>query len=119
MSCARAAKNYLWSDNLNGARGAGLRRQNLPNMDREQLISDLKNKIVAALNLHGVSPDDIGTDAPLFGDEGLGLDSVDALELVVMVEREYGIVVDESDNRGENFSSVAALADYIESKKGK
>ena len=86
-------------------------------MDKNTLISDIKNKLVVALNLQGVSPDDIDENVELFGDDGLGLDSVDALELVVMVEREYGVVVDESDDRKTTFASVSALADYIVSKK--
>ena len=86
-------------------------------MDKNTLINDIKNKLVVALNLQGVSPDDIEADTELFGDDGLGLDSVDALELVVMVEREYGVVVDESDDRKTTFASVSALADYIISKK--
>ncbi len=86
-------------------------------MDKETLIADIKNKLIVALNLQGMSPDDIDSDAELFGDDGLGLDSVDALELVVMVEREYGIVVEESDDRKTTFASVSALADYILSKK--
>lgn len=86
-------------------------------MDKNTLINDIKNKLVLALNLQGVSPDDIEADTELFGDDGLGLDSVDALELVVMVEREYGVVVDESDDRKTTFASVSALADYIISKK--
>lgn len=86
-------------------------------MDKNTLINDIKNKLVVALNLQGVSPDDIDENAELFGDDGLGLDSVDALELVVMVEREYGIVVDESDDRKTTFASVSTLADYIISKK--
>ena len=86
-------------------------------MDKNTLINAIKNKLVVALNLQGVSPDDIDADTELFGDDGLGLDSVDALELVVMVEREYGVVVDESDDRKTTFASVSALADYIISKK--
>lgn len=82
-------------------------------MDREQLAADIKRKILAALNLKGVSPEDIETDADLFGDDGLGLDSVDALELVVMTEREYGVSIDESADMKKIFASVGALADYI------
>lgn len=86
-------------------------------MDRNSLIEDIKVKIVSALNLQGVSPSDIETDAELFGDDGLGLDSVDALELVVMVEREYGVSVDESADAKTVFASVGALADFVISKK--
>lgn len=56
-------------------------------MDKEALVSDIKKKMISALNLQGMSPDSIESDTPLFGDDGLGLDSVDALELVVMVEK--------------------------------
>ncbi len=86
-------------------------------MDRDTLIVDIKNKLVLALNLQGVSPDEIDADSELFGDDGLGLDSVDALELVVMVEREYGVTVDENEDKKSTFASVSALADYILSKK--
>ena len=86
-------------------------------MDRNSLIEDIKVKIVSALNLQGVSPSDIETDAELFGDGGLGFDSVDALELVVMVEREYGVSVDESADAKTVFASVGALADFVISKK--
>ena len=82
-------------------------------MDRNSLIDDIKVKIVSALNLQGVSPSDIETDAELFGDGGLGLDSVDALELVVMVENEYGISVSDKDSATTVFASLGALADYI------
>ncbi|MBE6411760.1 MAG: acyl carrier protein [Opitutales bacterium] len=86
-------------------------------MDKKTLIDDIKNKLVVALNLQGVSADDIDENSELFSDDGLGLDSVDALELVVMVEREYGVVVDENDDRKTTFASVSSLADYIISKK--
>ena len=56
----------------------------------ETLILELKKKIIEALNLEEMTPDDIDADAPLFG-EGLGLDSIDALELIVLIEKNYGI----------------------------
>ena len=56
----------------------------------EELINKLKQQIIEVLNLEDVSPEDIANDAPLFG-EGLGLDSIDALELIVLMEKEYGI----------------------------
>ena len=56
----------------------------------EELILELKEQIIKALNLEEMTPEDIETDAPLFG-EGLGLDSIDALELIVLLEKKYGI----------------------------
>lgn len=82
-------------------------------MDRDALVSDIKKKLVSALNLQGMSEDSIGSDTPLFGEDGLGLDSVDALELVVMVENEYGVSVGDKDAASSVFASVNALADYI------
>ena len=58
----------------------------------EQLIIELKKQIIEVLNLEDVQPEDIDNDAPLFG-EGLGLDSIDALELIVMMEKVYGIKI--------------------------
>ena len=82
-------------------------------MDRDALVSDIKKKLVSALNLQGMPEDSIGSDTPLFGEDGLGLDSVDALELVVMVENEYGVSVGDKDAASSVFASVNALADYI------
>ena len=56
----------------------------------EDLILELKEKIIDVLNLEEMTPDDINADAALFG-EGLGLDSIDALELIVLMEKDYGI----------------------------
>ena len=61
-------------------------------VDRAELSSNLKRLIVESLNLEGMRPEGIADDAPLFG-QGLGLDSVDALELVVAIEKEYGISI--------------------------
>ncbi len=86
-------------------------------MDKNTLISDLKKNIISTLNLQGVSEADIADDTLLFDADGLGLDSVDALELVVMIERDYSIVIDDKDEAKTIFSSVEALADYILSRK--
>ena len=56
----------------------------------DELIQELKEQIIDVLNLEEMTPDDIDADAPLFGD-GLGLDSIDALELIVLMEKKYGI----------------------------
>lgn len=82
-------------------------------MDKNALISDLRKKIISTLNLGGIDEASLGSDTPLFGDDGLGLDSVDALELVVMVENEYGISVSDKDSATTVFASLGVLADYI------
>lgn len=82
-----------------------------------QLINDLKVKIVEILFLEDVSPEDIDEAAPLFG-EGLGLDSLDALELVVLVEKDYGIKITDIEVGRRAFASVNALARFILEKQG-
>lgn len=82
-------------------------------MDKDSLISDIKNKLVVTLNLQEIGADAIENDTPLFSEDGLGLDSVDALELVIMVEREYGVSVEDKDEAAKVFASPEALADYI------
>lgn len=86
-------------------------------MDKQSLILDLKEKLVQTLNLQDLEPGTLEACTPLFADEGLGLDSVDALELVVMVERDYGITVDGKDEAKTIFASLDALADYIIARK--
>ncbi len=82
----------------------------------DELIQELKQKIISSLKLD-VTPEEIGTDAPLFG-EGLGLDSIDALELVVMLEKEYGIII-KSMNK-DIWESPRALAAFVhEHRDGK
>lgn len=83
----------------------------------QSLIEELKEKIVATLNLQEVKPADIKEDEPLFG-VGLGLDSIDALELVVMLERDYGIVIQEQAVARQAFASVKTLANFILEKRG-
>jgi acyl carrier protein len=72
----------------------------------------IKRLIVESLNLEGMKPEMIEDDAPLFG-EGLGLDSVDALELVVALEKEFGIKIKSQEIGREVFSSVSTLSDFI------
>ena len=73
----------------------------------------LKELIIEALNFEDLAPDDIDTEAPLFG-EGLGLDSIDALELGVAVRRKYGVNFDvDSEEIRDHFASVASLARFI------
>ncbi len=78
----------------------------------EKLIEDLKSQIIATLNLSDVAPEDIDSDEPLIGG-GLGLDSIDTLELLVLLEREYGVTVPDVNVGRSVFSSVRSLAKYI------
>ena len=88
-------------------------------MAMQALIEELKEKIVAALNLlQEVKPADIKDDEPLFG-AGLGLDSIDALELVVMLERDYGIVIKEQTVARVAFASVRSLAAFVVEQRKK
>jgi acyl carrier protein len=84
----------------------------------EELISELKQKIIESLNLEEVTPDDIKTDDPLFG-EGLGLDSIDALELIVMMEKHYGIKLADASQGKAIFQSIGTMADYIAKNRKK
>ena len=81
-----------------------------------QLIFNLKQQLIEALNLEDMTPDDIETDMPLFG-AGLGLDSIDALEIILLLEKYYGVRI-ENPNEGKNiFYSVETIADYIKQSK--
>jgi acyl carrier protein len=77
--------------------------------------SRIKHLLVSALHLEGLAPSDIADDAPLFG-EGLGLDSVDALELVVALEKEFAIRIQSHEVGKEAFVSVSTLAAFIEGR---
>lgn len=85
----------------------------------EELIVELKNKIIEALNLEEMTPEDIDNDAPLFGANGLGLDSIDALELIVLMEKNYGIKMKDPQQSREVFKSVAVMAQYIAEHRAK
>ena len=83
----------------------------------EQLHTELKTLIIDVLNLEDIGVEDINTDAPLFND-GLGLDSIDALELGLAIKKTYNIVIDADDtNTRQHFASVANLANYISQNK--
>jgi|TARA_Y100001956_G_scaffold71835_1_gene76898 acyl carrier protein len=82
----------------------------------EKLHNEIKQLIIDALNLEDLTVEEIETDAPLFGD-GLGLDSIDALELGLAIKKKYNIVIDADDsNTREHFASVSNLANYISSQ---
>lgn len=78
----------------------------------EEIKGKLKRQIIEVLNLEDITPDDIDDAAPLFGD-GLGLDSIDALELILLLEREYGIKLATAAEARPIFASVDTMADYI------
>ena len=77
-----------------------------------ELIASLKNMIIKELNLEHVSPTDIDPGAPLFG-AGLGLDSLDALQLAVAVEEHFGVRINDENEGRQAFRSVDALAAFI------
>ena len=84
----------------------------------DQLILKLKEEIIELLNLEDVKPEDIDENAPLFG-EGLGLDSIDALELIVLMEKVYGIKLKDPNQGKEVFKSVKVMAEYIAANRTK
>ncbi len=78
----------------------------------ESLIQELTTKLIPGFQLEGDTPADITPDTPIFG-SGLGLDSIDALELVAMLEQDYGIVILERSVADQAFASVNALAKFV------
>lgn len=84
----------------------------------EELILELKKEIINALNLEDITPEDIDDNAPLFGG-GLGLDSIDALELIVLMEKKYGIKLENPSKGKEIFKSVAVMAKYVSENRKK
>ena len=84
--------------------------------DTDTLVNTLKAQIISSLKLSDVKPDDIDTDAPLVGG-GLGLDSIDTLELLVLLEKEYGVTVPDINIGKKVFASVRSLASYIQENR--
>ncbi len=78
----------------------------------ENLIEKLKIQLIEQLNLEDIEPDDIDASEPLFN-EGLGLDSIDALEIIVLLEKEYGIKLEDPKKGKDVFYSVKTLAEFI------
>ncbi|HQW46554.1 MAG: acyl carrier protein [Bacteroidetes bacterium] len=78
----------------------------------QELKQTLKTQIIESLNLEGMTPEEIDDNAPLFG-EGLGLDSIDSLELMVLLERNYGIKIEDAREGRKAMESVNAMAQYI------
>lgn len=84
----------------------------------EQLIAELKVKLIDILNLQDVTPDAFDENAQLVGGE-LGIDSIDVLEMVVMVEKDYGIVINNQEVGEKVFASLVSLAAYIKEHSAK
>ena len=84
----------------------------------EELIKELKEEIIKVLNLEEMAPEDIDETDALFG-EGLGLDSIDALELIVLLEKKYGIKLASPAEGKEIFKSVATIADFVSKNRKK
>ncbi len=94
-----------------------LMNDSLTPLSRAALIDELKLLVVESLNLDDIEPEEIEADQPLFGG-GLDLDSIDALELVVSLEKKYGIKIGSSEESKQALASLNALADLILSKRG-
>jgi acyl carrier protein len=84
----------------------------------EEFKRTLKQQIIDALNLQGMKPEEIQDTAPLFN-EGLGLDSIDSLELIVLLERNYGIKIEDPREGRRVFESVNVMAEYIQANRKK
>lgn len=84
-------------------------------MSATKLHAEVKKMIIERLNLEGMTPDEIEDGAPLFG-EGLGLDSIDALELVIGVEKSFGVRIQDEDVGTQALASVDALVAFLQEK---
>ena len=84
----------------------------------EELVLELKKEIIEVLNLEDVKPEDIENDAPLFG-SGLGLDSIDALELIVLMEKNYGIKIKDPSAGKAIFKSINSMAEFVQANRKK
>ena len=87
-------------------------------METAELKQQLKKQIVEFLNLLSVKPEDIKDDEPLFG-EGLGLDSIDSIELIVLLGREYGITIQDPKEGRKVLTDINTMAAYIEKHRTK
>ena len=83
----------------------------------EELKLKLKKILIEDLNLEDVTIDEFTDDMPLFGDDGLGLDSLDAVELVVIIQKHFGVDVPDMDEGQKAFRNVSTLAAYVQEKK--
>jgi acyl carrier protein len=83
----------------------------------DELIQNLKEQLIEELNLEEITPEEIDLETPLFGAEGLGLDSIDALEIILLLEKYYGIRITDPKEGKDIFYSVKTLADYVAANK--
>lgn len=79
--------------------------------------TNLKEVLIKYLNLEDITPDEIDDNDALFGDEGLGLDSVDSIELVLAIEKEYGVKINDSKQYDTIFATISSLLKYINDNK--
>ncbi len=86
-------------------------------MTKNEMESALKAAIIDGLRLEDVTVEDIDSSAPLFGDSGLMLDSLDAVELVVVVEKHFGVAIADAEEARKAFTSVSGLAEFICARK--
>jgi acyl carrier protein len=87
-------------------------------METAELKQQVKEQIIQFLNLTTVKPEDIKDDEPLFG-EGLGLDSIDSIELIVLLSREYGITIQDPKEGRKILTDINTMVDYIEKHRTK
>lgn len=85
----------------------------------DELIEKLKAQLIDALNLEEITPEDIDPEAPLFGEDGLGLDSIDALEIILLLDKDYGIKLKNPAEGKQVFCSVKTMADCIRANQNK
>ena len=85
----------------------------------EEIISELKTQIIDVLNLEDMTPEDIDAKAPLFGDEGIGLDSIDALEIIVLLEKNYGIMLANAAEGKAIFTRIESIAKFVQENRKK
>lgn len=79
----------------------------------DEFIAILKQQLIDALNLEDITPADLDVDAPLFGNDGLGLDSIDALEIILLFDRNYGIKIANPTEGKTIFRTIRTMAEYI------
>lgn len=85
----------------------------------KELIDELKQQIKEALNLEELPVEDFDENAPLFGEDGIGLDSIDVLEIIVMLEKKYGIRLANPKEGKAIFQSVKTIAEYVQANRKK
>jgi acyl carrier protein len=96
----------------------GIKRRESKGKNMDELIEELKVKIISTLSLLDVQPEDINEDEPLVGG-GIGIDSIDILELVLMLEKDYGVKIETREVGVEAFASLRALAGFVRENRTK